>query len=66
MSRLLLAGLLAGLFAGCTSWRPTFSGFPGSRAASGVPANAPPELDYLVGRDLELDGESGSFSSARL
>ncbi|HVH07208.1 MAG TPA: tetratricopeptide repeat protein [Myxococcota bacterium] len=57
MSRLLLAGLLAGLFAGCTSWRPTFSGFPGSRAASGVPANAPPELDYLVGRDLELDGE---------
>ena len=55
MGRLLLAGLLAGLTAGCAS-RSSFR-LPGSSSAAAVPADAPPELDYLVGRDLELDGE---------
>ena len=55
MGRLVLAGLLAGLSAGCASWswRDPFQRTP----AYAVPDDAPPELDYLVGRDLELDGE---------
>jgi tetratricopeptide (TPR) repeat protein len=54
MGRLALAALLAGLSVGCASWRLPFGG---AGAIAAVPSDAPPELDYLVGRDLELDGE---------
>jgi tetratricopeptide (TPR) repeat protein len=52
MGHLLLAGLLVLGGGGCASFSP-FSRAPVAR----VPADAPPELDYLVARDLELDGE---------
>ena len=56
LRRLVLAGLLAGSVAGCASW-PLPLSFPGADSRGVVPADAPPELDYLVARDLELDGE---------
>jgi tetratricopeptide (TPR) repeat protein len=54
MGRLLLAGLAVLASAGC-------AGLPGALGGGAreqvVPADAPPELDFLVARDLELDGE---------
>lgn len=52
MGRLAIAGL-ALLCAGCVSTARLFGGGPAP-----IPADAPPELDYLVARGLELDGET--------
>jgi tetratricopeptide (TPR) repeat protein len=53
MGHLLLAGLLVLAGGGCATWTGPF----GRAGAARVPDDAPPELDYLVARDLELDGE---------
>jgi tetratricopeptide (TPR) repeat protein len=54
MGRLLVAALAILASGGCASLRGALGGEP--RPAV-VPADAPPELDFLVARDLELDGE---------
>jgi Flp pilus assembly protein TadD len=53
MGRLAIAGLVLLLSAGCVSGTGFFRG----SGSAGIPSDAPPELDYLVARDLELDGE---------
>jgi tetratricopeptide (TPR) repeat protein len=53
MGRLAIAGLVLLLSAGCASGTGFFRG----SGSAGIPSDAPPELDYLVARDLELDGE---------
>lgn len=52
MSRLAIAGLALLLCAGCASGAGLFGGVSSAQ----IPADAPPELDYLVARGLELDG----------
>lgn len=51
--RLVLAGWLAGVALGCAS----LPGALGGDRQAAIPSDASPELDYLVARDLELDGE---------
>jgi len=53
MGRLLLAGLAILASGACAS----LPGALGAGRPQVVPADAPPELDFLVARDLELDGE---------
>jgi tetratricopeptide (TPR) repeat protein len=54
MGRLLLAGLAFLASGGCAALSGAFGA--GGRPQV-VPADAPPELDFLVARDLELEGE---------
>jgi len=53
LGRFAIAALALWVSAGCASGSRLFGGAGGAA----IPGDAPPELDYLVARDLELDGE---------